>query len=171
MAGNAHPPLPYRSSPALAHAAVAGRDARHVSAGQLLLLGAALAALFALAAALIAPQVSPFLRHATTATSAATMSNTTSSPPPTLTRSDLETVASYAGQMRADDTLVQVRPGVFAKRSNVEGVQLGGRTVYYDILPHQSFGPLRSGKVAESQVNVLTRETSGDFLLLVYTLK
>ena len=168
MAGSVQPPLPYRSSPALAHAAVAGREARHVSGGQLLLFGAALAALFASAAVLIAPQVTPLLRRATAATR---VSDTNGSPPPALTQSDLEVVASYAGQMRADDTLVQVRPGVFAKRSNVEGVQVGGRTVYYDILPHQSFGPLRSGKVAESQINVLARETSGDFLLLVYTLK
>jgi hypothetical protein len=73
--------------------------------------------------------------------------------------------------MRADDTLVQVRSGVFAKRSNVEGVQVGGRTVYYDLLPHQSFGPLRSGRVAESQVDVLARETAGDALVLIYALK
>jgi len=126
-----------------------------------LVFGAALVALFASAAALVAPQVAPLLRHI-----AAT---TVNSPAPT--QGEIAAVVSYASEMRADDTLVQVRPGVFAKRSNVEGVQVGGRTVFYDIFPHQSFGPLRSGRVAESQINVLGRENTGGALVLVYVLK
>ena len=88
-----------------------------------------------------------------------------------LPAAELETVLSYARAMQTDDVLVQVRPGVFAKRSNVQGVSVGGKTVYYDILPHQSYGPLRSGKVSESQVNVLARDAQGGFMVLVYTMK
>jgi hypothetical protein len=93
------------------------------------------------------------------------------SPATPLPAAELETVLSYARAMQTDDVLVQVRPGVFAKRSNVQGVSVGGKTVYYDILPHQSYGPLRSGKVSESQVNVLARDAQGGFMVLVYTMK
>jgi hypothetical protein len=87
---------------------------------------------------------------------------------PPLTSQQLETVASYARSFQPDDVLVQVRPGVFAKRSNVAGVDVGGRKVYYDVTPHQSFGPLRTGQLAESEVQVLARLPAGDTLVLVY---
>jgi hypothetical protein len=83
----------------------------------------------------------------------------------------VERVLAYAGAMQPDDALVQVRPGVFAKRSNVSGVQVGGRTVYYDVLSHQSFGPLRSGRLSEAQIDVLAREAGGGFLVVVYAPK
>jgi hypothetical protein len=112
----------------------------------------------------VAPQISALAHHFTT-------------PPQnggtetTLAPADLQMVLSYAQQMRSDDSLVQVRAGVFAKRSNVEGVQVGSQRVYYDLVPHQSYGPLRSGRVDESQINVLSRSQSGDTLILVYTLR
>jgi hypothetical protein len=80
-------------------------------------------------------------------------------------------VLSYVDGMRPDDSLVQVRPSVFAKRSNVQGLAVAGRTVYYDVFPHQSFGPLRTGKATERDVNVLAREADGNTLVLIYTLK
>jgi hypothetical protein len=89
--------------------------------------------------------------------------------PTALAPDQIETVLSYAGTMRTDDSLVEVRPGVFAKRSNVEGIRLDGRTIYYDLVPDQSFGPLRSGKLSESQVTILAREQRGPALVLIYT--
>ena len=88
-----------------------------------------------------------------------------------LSPAEIQTVISYAGNVQPDDTLVQVRPGVFAKRSNVEGVKVNGTTVYYDIVPHQSYGPLRSGKLSEAQVTIHARESTGSALVLVYTAK
>jgi hypothetical protein len=90
---------------------------------------------------------------------------------PALSRDELDVVLSYADSLRPDDPLVEVRPGVSAKRSNVEGVRLGGRTVYYDLSAHQSFGPLRAGKATPADVVVLARQGQGDFELVVYALK
>jgi hypothetical protein len=91
--------------------------------------------------------------------------------PAQLSPDQLEHILNYARAMQPDDTLVQVRPGVFAKSSNVHGVTLNGTTYYYDIASHQSFGPLRSGALSESQVNIIGREAQPNFLVLVYTRK
>ncbi len=88
-----------------------------------------------------------------------------------LTPAEIDTVVAYARTMQPDDALVQVRPGVFAKRSNVNGIPLRGATVYYDVLPHQSFGPLRSGQVTEQQVNVISRQAESGSMVVVYTKK
>jgi hypothetical protein len=80
-------------------------------------------------------------------------------------------VLSYVSDLRADDSLVQVRPGVFAKRSNVAGVTIDGRTLYYDVVPHQSFGPLRRGHFSESDVVILARQPATGGLILIYARK
>ena len=115
------------------------------------------------ALALLIPQTPFFARKLTTPS--------ISPAPATLSAAELDHVLSYARAMQPDDTLVQVRPGVFAKASNVQGVTLNGVTYYYDIASHQSFGPLRSGAVTESQINVIAREAQPNFLVLVYTRK
>ncbi len=115
------------------------------------------------ALALLLPQTTVFSRSPATPRTAAAG--------PTFSPSDVESVLAYARSMRPDDELVQVRPGVFAKRSNVEGVDVGGTRLYYDIASHQSFDPLSSGKVAESQVRVVGREAQNGFLILVYVRK
>lgn len=112
------------------------------------------------AVALLVPQTGVF-QHGLTAP-------TTLAPQPQLSPSDVEHVLAYARSMQPDDSLIQVRPGVFAKRSNVEGVDVGGIRVYYDIASHQSFGPLRSGTLKESDVDVIGREAQNGFLILVY---
>jgi hypothetical protein len=88
-----------------------------------------------------------------------------------LTDAERALVLSYVGALRPDDPLVQVQPGVQAKRSNVDGVRVGNRTVYYDILGHQSFGPLASGRVREEDVDILSREGAPPFVVVVYALK
>jgi hypothetical protein len=88
-----------------------------------------------------------------------------------LSREDLAVVLSYVDSLRPDDGVVEARPGVSAKRSNVEGVRLGGRTVHYDLVGHQSFGPLRAGKVTQADVVVLAREGQGDFKVVIYALE
>jgi hypothetical protein len=115
------------------------------------------------AVALLIPQTAFFSRGLTAPITVA--------PQPQLGPADVERVLTYARSMQADDALVQVRPGVFAKRSNVEGIDVGGTKVYYDIASHQSFGPLRAGTLRETDVNVIGREAQNGFLILVYTKK
>jgi hypothetical protein len=174
MAERADRAIPYVSSPALAHALPGRRVPGHAAgAGHLqrlphyLLFGAVLLAFLVSAGAVIAPQVAQVLHRPAVQTPAVVASHSV----PALGGADLANVLSYVQQMRADDTLVQVRPGIFAKQSNVQGVDVGGRTVFYDVVPHQSYGPLRAGRVIESEVDVLAREHVGDALVLVYTLK
>ncbi len=174
MAERADRAVPYVSSPALARALPGRRVPSHeAGAGHLqrlpqyLLFGAVLLAFLVSAGAVIAPQVAQMLPRPSIQKPAAGVTGAA----PALGGADLAHVLSYAQQMRADDTLVQVRPGIFAKRSNVQGVDVGGRTVFYDVMPHQSYGPLRAGRVSESGVDVLAREHVGDALVLVYTLK
>lgn len=95
----------------------------------------------------------------------------TTGPPAPLTAQEHARVLGYAGAFQPDDALVDVRAGVQAKRSNVEGVRLAGRTVYYDVLGHQSYGPLGRGRVGEDGVHILARDGSGPFQVVVYTLK
>ncbi|HET7769006.1 MAG TPA: hypothetical protein VFN74_09530 [Chloroflexota bacterium] len=131
---------------------------------QVILLLVATAVFFVSALAILLPQTPIFVRQLT-APSAAPVA------PAQLSPDQLEHVLSYARAMQPDDELVQVRPGVFAKRSNVHGVTIDGRTYFYDVAAHQSFGPLRAGTLTESQVTVLAREAQPNFLILVYTRK
>ena len=134
------------------------------SATQVILLLVATGVFLVTALAVLIPQTPIFARKLT-APSAAPLA------PAQLTPGQLERVLTYARTMQPDDELVQVRPGVFAKRSNVHGVTIDGRTYYYDVAAHQSFGPLRAGTLAESQVQVIAREAQPNFLVLVYTQK
>ena len=88
-----------------------------------------------------------------------------------LTAAERARVRAYADGLRPDDPLVEVRPGVWAKHSNVAGVHLDGRTVYYDLLGHQSFGPWRRGQVGEADVVVVAREGAEPARLVMYALK
>jgi hypothetical protein len=87
-----------------------------------------------------------------------------------LTAEERTRVLTYAAGLRPDDALVEVRPGVRAKRSNVEGVRLDGRTVYYDLTGHQSFGPWRRGQVREADLLVLARAGAEPVQIVVYAL-
>jgi len=172
MAGRPAQSIPYVPSPALIRVLPTQQAERHAqNAPQFLLFALSLVAFLVSAGAVIVPQVSQVFHRAAEANASRTMQTAQTSQVAPISRGDLDTVLSFAQQMRADDTLVQVRAGVFAKRSNVQGVEIGGRTVYYDILPHQSYGPLRAGRVTESDVNMLARETTGDSQIVVYSLR
>jgi hypothetical protein len=168
MASTYAPPLS-RRSPAVAYG---GRAWQHSSYPLLLVVAAGVFVVSALALLL---SQSGFMSRSSAVTAPAAVSSTGSTgsavAAPKLTPAEIETVVSYARAMRADDALVQVRPGVFAKRSSVHGVPVNGATVYYDILPHQSYGPLRSGELTEQQINVISREAQNGFMVVVYTKK
>ena len=122
------------------------------------------------ALALLGSQAGLFQRAVSSA-STTTVQSPVSGPSVALAPADVERVLSYARAMQPDDTLIQVRPGVFAKQSNVQGVTINGSTVYYDIVSHQSFGPLRSGQLTENQVKVLARDAQSGSMILIYAKK
>jgi hypothetical protein len=134
----------------------------------LVLLGAAF---LVSAAAFIAPAVARPWQRAAAPETPADVSRPSPAVPSGLSAAERARVLAYAGTMQPDDSLVEVRPGVLAKRSNVEGVRLDGRTVYYDVLGHQTFGPLGRGRVREQDVVILARDGSPPFEVLVYSLK
>jgi hypothetical protein len=165
MASNAPP---YYVGPTHAPPVAAQRET--VRGAHLALLVAGAAVFVASAAALVLPSLAGAARIQGTTVSAVAPSAAASAPA-ALSAADLERVLAYASTVRPDDSLVQVRPGVFAKRSNVHGVVVGDRTVYYDVQPHQSFGPLRSGALAESDVDILGRQTVDGTQVVVYAPK
>ncbi|HEU5318333.1 MAG TPA: hypothetical protein VFX49_19635, partial [Chloroflexota bacterium] len=88
--------------------------------------------------------------------------------PPAVEADTLVTVLSYVRELRPDDALVEVRAGVFAKRSNVSGVRVSGRTLYYDMFPHQSFGPLATGRWSGYDVTEAARNAQAGAVVVVY---
>ena len=69
-----------------------------------------------------------------------------------------------------DDPLIEVRPGLSARASNLRGFQLGGETYFYYIEGTTNFDPLSRGAVAQSDVEVLARDSSGPLTVVIYRL-
>ncbi len=89
-----------------------------------------------------------------------------------VTKPDLfRTIVSYIDSEREDDPLVQVRPGIWAKRSNVEGVLINGTRYYYALLPHASFDPLSRGEVSLDDIQIVQEISEGDFTIVIYTIR
>ncbi len=80
------------------------------------------------------------------------------------------TVLSYASQGRAGDELVEVRPGVWAKSSNIYGLSIDGATYYYQVSPHASFDPLSQGRVGAGEVRVVQIFEESGFDVVVYVI-
>src|SRR5687767_10633355 len=152
---------PTNSFPARAAASAAALPLPKSSSAILLLVATAVFLITALA--FLIPQTHVFTRMLT--------APSVSPSPAQLSPDQLDHILSYARGMQPNAALVQVRPGVFAKFSNVHGVTLNGTTYYYDIASRQPFGPLRSGTLTESQINPIAREAQPNFLILIYTRK
>jgi len=96
----------------------------------------------------------------------------TRSAPVALSEADVKHIASFINTLRVDDPLITLASGVQVKRSNYYGITLGGATYYYNIWPHQSFGPLGRGEVPPEKVNILYQETSDPkFSFTIYTIQ
>jgi hypothetical protein len=67
-----------------------------------------------------------------------------------------------------DDAVVEVAPGVMARSSSVRGFSLGDNTYYYYFEGKRGFDPLSRGKVSESQVEVVARDSDGERTLVIY---
>jgi hypothetical protein len=148
----------------------AGPHTRGASPVLIVLMTATAILFLASAAAFIAPSL-PHVGSGAGRAEPLRSSTTTATTGAPLTDVERSLVLSYVETLRPDDPLVEVRPGVQTKRSNVEGVHLEDRTVYYDIVGHQSFGPLASGRVGERDVDILSREGAPPFVVLVYARK
>lgn len=68
------------------------------------------------------------------------------------------------------DPLIEVRPGLSARASNLRGFQLGGQTYYYYLEGSTNFDPLSRGVVRTSEVEVLLRDESGPLTVVIYRL-
>lgn len=87
-------------------------------------------------------------------------------------RADLtSTILSYIENEREDDPLVQVSGGIWAKRSNVEGISINGTRYYYALLPHASFDPLSRGQVSLDDIQIVQEIREGEFTILIYTIR
>lgn len=69
-----------------------------------------------------------------------------------------------------DDPVVEVAPGVMVRSSAVRGFELGGVTYYYYFEGRAGYDPLSRGRVTDSQVEVVARESDGDRTLVIYRL-
>ncbi len=68
------------------------------------------------------------------------------------------------------DPLVEVRPGVNARMSNLRGLHYAGTTYYYFIEGDTNFDPLSRGSVAKGDVELLLRDVSGPQVVVIYRL-
>jgi hypothetical protein len=69
-----------------------------------------------------------------------------------------------------DDPLIELRPGLSARASNLRGFQLGAETYYYYIEGATNFDPLSRGAVGAGKVEILLRDSSGPRTLVIYRL-
>lgn len=66
------------------------------------------------------------------------------------------------------DPLFEVLPGVSAPVSNVAGFTLRGQVYYYYVEGQTNYDPLSRGKLSQSQVEVVLRDTSSPNAFVVY---
>jgi len=67
-----------------------------------------------------------------------------------------------------DDPAIEVQPGLRVSESNLRGFRLGGTTYFYYLEGAANFDPLSRGDVADDQVEILLRDTSGPQTLVIY---
>lgn len=69
-----------------------------------------------------------------------------------------------------NDPLVEIRPGLSARASNLRGFQLDGATYYYYVEGKANFDPYSRGAVATDRIEVLLRDSSGPATVVIYRL-
>jgi hypothetical protein len=93
---------------------------------------------------------------------------------PFASKSDLtpvvETVrGSLSGSI--NDPLIDVRPGVSARASNLRGLSMGGSTYYYYVEGHANFDPLSRGAITRDSVEIMLRDNNGPSSIVIYRLR
>lgn len=67
-----------------------------------------------------------------------------------------------------DDPLIEVRPGLSVRESNLRGFKLGDSAYFYYLEGATNFDPLSRGAVSPADVEVLLRDESGPQTLVIY---
>lgn len=70
-----------------------------------------------------------------------------------------------------NDPLIDVRPGVSARASNLRGLSMDGSVYYYYVEGRANFDPLSRGAVASDAVEIMLRDTSGPSSIVIYRLR
>lgn len=68
------------------------------------------------------------------------------------------------------DPLIEIRPGLSARASNLRGFSLGDATYYYYVEGSANFDPYSRGSVTNSEIEVLMRDSSGPVTVVIYRL-
>lgn len=68
------------------------------------------------------------------------------------------------------DPLIEIRPGLSARASNLRGFSLGDATYYYYVEGAANFDPFSRGSVSPSEIEVLLRDSSGPATVVIYRL-
>lgn len=68
------------------------------------------------------------------------------------------------------DPLIEIRPGLSARASNLRGFSLGDATYYYYVEGAANFDPYSRGSVSHSKIEVLLRDNSGPSTVVIYRL-
>jgi hypothetical protein len=93
---------------------------------------------------------------------------------PFASKSDLtpvvETVrGSLSGAI--NDPLIDVKPGVSARASNLRGLSMGGSIYYYYVEGRANFDPLSRGAITSDSVEIMLRDSNGPSEIVIYRLR
>lgn len=83
----------------------------------------------------------------------------------------VEVVGSYADRQRDDDPLIEVEPGIWAKQSNVKGVEIDGVTYYYNLSPHMSYDPVSRNAVRKRDITIVYEDGDTEVPMVIYKLR
>jgi hypothetical protein len=70
-----------------------------------------------------------------------------------------------------DDPLIDVKPGVSVRASNLRGLSMGGSTYYYYVEGHTNFDPLSRGVIKSDSVEIMLRDNSGPSSIVIYRVR
>ncbi len=69
------------------------------------------------------------------------------------------------------DPMVEVKPGVAIRTSNIRGFRYAGHVYYYYIEGEPGYDPLSRGIVRPDQVEIMLRDSSGPQTIVIYRVR
>lgn len=69
-----------------------------------------------------------------------------------------------------EDPLIELRPGLSARASNLRGFQLNGTIYYYYVEGSSNYDPYSRGAVSPDKIEVLLHDSSGPATVVIYRL-
>lgn len=80
-------------------------------------------------------------------------------------------IKSYAHQQLEHDLLIEYKPNLWVKNSNVNGIHIDNTTYYYSLYPHMSYDPLTRGDISTDDIDLLYEEQHHAYSIFIYTIK